>query len=147
MASSHQESDDLIAGINVTPLVDVTLVLCIILMVTAKMVAQPTSIPLELPRAASGSTDVQTMMSIELAANGATVVDTKVQPGDDAIFTLAKDARSKNPEIRVVIRADQSVQHGRVIHVLDLLKQAGVAKIAFATALAPAMPTGGAAPK
>lgn len=134
---SSQDTDDAIVGINVTPLVDVTLVLCIILMVTAKMVAQPTSIPLELPRAATGSTDVQTMMSIELAANGATMVDSKAQPNDDAIFDLAKTARSKNPEIRVVIRADTSVQHGRVIHVLDLLKQAGVAKIAFATAFAP----------
>src|SRR5277367_2102292 len=118
---SSQDADDAIVGINVTPLVDVTLVLCIILMVTAKMVAQPTSIPLELPRAASGSTDVQTMMSIELAANGATVVDSKPQPNDEAIFDLAKAARAKNPEIRTVIRADQSVQHGRVIHVLDLL--------------------------
>jgi biopolymer transport protein ExbD len=137
MAGGAQDADDAIVGINVTPLVDVTLVLCIILMVTAKMVAQPTSIPLELPRAATGSTDVQTMMSIELAANGATVVDSKTQSADDAIYALAKDAHTKNPDIRVVIRADQSVQHGRVIHVLDLLKQANVAKIAFATATAP----------
>ena len=137
MAPSSQDSDDAIVGINVTPLVDVMLVLMIILMVTAKMVAQPTSIPLELPRAATGSTEVQTMMSIELAANGATTVDSKAQSNDDAIFDLAKAARAKNPEIRVVIRADTAVQHGRVIHVLDLLKQAGVAKIAFATAFAP----------
>jgi biopolymer transport protein ExbD len=145
MAGGASDADDAIVGINVTPLVDVTLVLCIILMVTAKMVTQPTSIPLELPRAASGSTDVQTMMSIELAANGATVVDSKAEPNDDVIFDLAKNARAKNPEIRVVIRADQAVQHGRVIHVLDLLKQAGIAKIAFATALAP--PVQSAAPK
>jgi len=145
MAGGSQEADDAIVGINVTPLVDVTLVLCIILMVTAKMVAQPTSIPLELPRAASGSTDVQTMMSIELAANGATVVDSKAQANDEVIFDLAKTAHTKNPDIRTVIRADQSVQHGRVIHVLDLLKQAGVAKIAFATSLAP--PVQSAAPK
>jgi biopolymer transport protein ExbD len=143
-AGSSQDTDDAIVGINVTPLVDVTLVLCIILMVTAKMVAQPTSIPLELPRASQGSTDVQTMMSIELAANGATVVDSKAQPNDDAIFELAKAASAKNPELRVVIRADQSVQHGRVIHVLDVLKQAHVAKIAFATAMAPPIQPGGA---
>ena len=134
---ASQDTDDAIVGINVTPLVDVTLVLCIILMVTAKMVAQPSSIPLELPRAASGSTDVQTMMSIELGAKGETTVDSKMQPNDDAIFDLAKAARAKNPDIRVVIRADTAVQHGRVIHVLDLLKQAGVARIAFATAFAP----------
>jgi biopolymer transport protein ExbD len=140
---ASQDADDAIVGINVTPLVDVTLVLCIILMVTAKMVTQPTAIPLELPRAASGSTDVQTMMSIELAANGATVVDSKLVANEDAIFELAKTAHTKNPDIRTVIRADQTVQHGRVIHVLDLLKQAGVAKIAFATALAPPVQSAG----
>ena len=144
-ASGAQDTDDAIVGINVTPLVDVTLVLCIILMVTAKMVAQPTSIPLELPRASSGSTEVQTQMSIELAANGATVVDTKFLPNDDAIFALAEAARAKNPEIRVVIRADLAVTHGRVIHVLDLLKNAKIAKIAFATSMAPP-PTEKAAP-
>jgi biopolymer transport protein ExbD len=140
---ASQDADDAIVGINVTPLVDVTLVLCIILMVTAKKVTQPTAIPLELPRAASGSTDVQTMMSIELAANGATVVDSKLVTNEDAIFELAKTAHTKNPDIRTVIRADQTVQHGRVIHVLDLLKQAGVAKIAFATALAPPIQSAG----
>jgi biopolymer transport protein ExbD len=142
---SSQDADDAIVGINVTPLVDVTLVLCIILMVTAKMVAQPTSIPLELPRASNGSTDVQTQMSIELAANGATVVDSKAVPNDDVIQGLAESARAKNPDIRVVIRADLAVQHGRVIHVLDLLKNAKIAKIAFATAMAPP-PTNKGAP-
>ncbi len=137
MAGASQDSDDAIVGINVTPLVDVTLVLCIILMVTAKMVTQPSSIPLELPRASQGSTEVQTMMSIELAASGATVVDGKVPPNDEAIFDLAKTAHQKNAELRTVIRADTTVQHGRVIHVLDLLKQAGVAKIAFGVAAVP----------
>jgi biopolymer transport protein ExbD len=46
-------------------------------------------------------------------------------------MALAKSAREKNPELRAVIKADTAVTHGRVIHVLDLLKQAQVAKIAF----------------
>lgn len=48
-----------------------------------------------------------------------------------AILPLARAAREKNPELRAVIKADASVPHGRVIHVLDLLKQAQVSKIAF----------------
>ena len=51
---------------------------------------------------------------------------------DEAIGPLAKDAFHKNKELRAVIRADKKVEHGRVIHVLDLLKRAGIAKIAFA---------------
>jgi biopolymer transport protein ExbD len=146
MASSSQDNDDAIVGINVTPLVDVTLVLAIVLMVTAKMVANPSAIPLELPKAAVGS-DVQTVFSIELATNGAIVVDGNRLAKDDDLFPLAKTARSKNPELRAVIKADSAVTHGRVIHVLDLLKQANVAKIAFGVAPTAPMPNTPPGPK
>ena len=66
-----------------------------------------------------------------LTANGAAMVDSVPIAGDDAIFALARTAHGKNNELRAVIKADSAVPHGRVIHVLDLLKQAGVAKIAF----------------
>jgi biopolymer transport protein ExbD len=59
-------------------------------------------------------------------------VDSKQVASDDAIARLAKEARTKTTDLRAVIRADRKVEHGRVIHVLDLLKRAGVAKIAFA---------------
>jgi len=143
---ASQDSDDAIVGINVTPLVDVTLVLAIVLMVTAKMVANPSAIPLELPKAAMGA-DVQTVFSIELATNGAIVVDGNRLAKDDDLFPLAKTARSKNPELRAVIKADSAVTHGRVIHVLDLLKQANVAKIAFGVAPTAPMPTAPPGPK
>jgi biopolymer transport protein ExbD len=143
MAGGAQETDDAITGINVTPLVDVMLVLLIIFMVTAKLIVSQ-SVPLDLPKAAS-SQDVQTVFSVDLAADGRMFVDSKPQPNDDAVFDLAKAARQKNPELRAVIRADSTVPHGRVIHVLDLLKQSGVAKIAFGVAPAPPVP-GGAVP-
>ncbi len=130
MAGGAQENtDEAITGINVTPLVDIVLVLLIIFMVTAKLIVSK-SVPLDLPKAATGS-DIQTVFSIVLAADGTTQVDSKIVPSDDAIFALAKEAHDKNPELRAVIKADASVPHGRVIHVLDLLKQAQVAKIAF----------------
>lgn len=140
---AKDEADESITGINVTPLVDITLVLLIIFMVTAKLIVSK-SVPLDLPKAASGS-DIQTVFSITLSADGATQVDAKAVPNDDAIFPLAKTAREKNPELRAVIKADSSVPHGRVIHVLDLLKQAQVAKIAFG--VSPVAPVkGGTAP-
>jgi biopolymer transport protein ExbD len=126
---SSDSSDESITGINVTPLVDIVLVLLIIFMVTAKLIVSK-SVPLDLPKAASGS-DVQTVFSIVLAADGSTQVDSKSVPGDDSILATAKAAREKNPELRAIIKADSAVPHGRVIHVLDLLKQAQVAKIAF----------------
>lgn len=141
-ASSNNDDDGVIAGINVTPLVDITLVLLIIFMVTARIIVSQ-SLPLDLPKAAQGQ-DVQLIFGLELHANGDTVVDGKKLPDEAAILPLAREAQAKNPELRAVIRADTTVQHGRVIHALDLLKQAGVSKIAFG--VTPISPEPGAAP-
>ncbi len=124
-----------INGINVTPLVDITLVLLIIFMVTAKIIVSQ-SVPLDLPKASTG-VDVQTVFSIVLAADGTTQVDSRGVSNDEAVFPLAKEAHDKNNELRAVIKADSAVTHGRVIHVLDLLKQAGVQKIAFGVSPVP----------
>lgn len=143
MAGGALEESEEISSINVTPLVDITLVLLIIFMVTAKIIVSQ-SVPLDLPKAASGQ-EVQTVFSIVLAADGTTQVDSHPVDNDEAVLALSKDARTKNPELRAVIKADSSVPHGRVIHVLDLLKQAGVSKIAFG--VSPVPPTVQPAPK
>ena len=140
MAGGAQDTEEGITGINVTPLVDITLVLLIIFMVTAKIIVSQ-SVPLDLPKAASGG-QIQSVFSVVLAADGSTQVDSKGVANDDAIFALAKEAGAKNSELRAVIKADTSVPHGRVIHVLDLLKQAGVSKIAFGVSPVPPMPGG-----
>ncbi|MCC6214570.1 MAG: biopolymer transporter ExbD [Polyangiaceae bacterium] len=140
-ASANNDDDGLISGINVTPLVDIVLVLLIIFMVTARIIHNQ-GLMMDLPKAASGE-DVQTVFSVELSADGKTVVDSKPTADDDAIRGLAQAAKAKNKDIRAVIRADRKVEHGRVIHVLDLLKRAGIAKIAFAVS---PMPEGAAVP-
>jgi biopolymer transport protein ExbD len=142
-ASSNQGDDDgMVSGINITPLVDITLVLLIIFMVTAKLIVSQ-SLPLDLPKAANGQ-DIQMIFGVELHSNGDTVVNGKKMANDDGVLPLAKEELAKNPELRAVIRADTTVQHGRVIRVLDLLKQGGVTKIAFGVTPVPAEP--GAAP-
>jgi biopolymer transport protein ExbD len=147
-AGSSGDDDGMVSGINVTPLVDITLVLLIIFMVTAKLIVSQ-SLPLDLPKAAQGQ-EVQVIFGLELHANGDTVVDGKKVANDDAVFPLAKEAIAKNADLRAVIRADTAVQHGRVIRTLDLLKQAGISKIAFGVSPVPAEPgaaPAGAAPK
>ena len=130
MAGGAGDDDGLISGINVTPLVDVSLVLLIIFIVTARIIVQ-SGIPMDLPKAASGE-EVQTIFSVELTADGKTYVDSVQVASDAAIANLAKKAKAKNEDLRAVIRADMKVEHGRVIGVLDLLKRSGIAKIAFA---------------
>ena len=129
MAAGQEDDDGIISAINVTPLVDITLVLLIVFMVTAKIIVS-TSLPLDLPKAAKGET-VQMVFGLELHANGDIVVDGKRMSDDKAVLALAREALSKNKDLRAVIRADKTVQHGRIIRILDLLKQAGVSKIAF----------------
>ncbi len=131
MAGGASNDDDgMISGINVTPLVDVVLVLLVIFMVTAPMI-HAQGMPMDLPQA-SKTENLQTIFSVELGADGATMVDSEALASDEAISPLARKAKQANPELRAVIRADKKVEHGRVIHVLDLLKKSGIAKIAFA---------------
>jgi biopolymer transport protein ExbD len=131
MAGGASDDDDgLIAGINVTPLVDVTLVLLIIFMVTARIIVSQ-GMPMDLPKSASGEA-LQTVFAVELTADGKTRIDSEAVADDEALVPLAKNAKTKNKDLRAVIRADKKVEHGRVIHVLDLLRRSGIAKIAFA---------------
>jgi biopolymer transport protein TolR len=126
--ASPQNGNGIIAGINVTPLVDITLVLLIIFIVTAKLIVTP-AVPLELPRA-SQSQELQVVFSVSVPANGPTLVNGE-PTNDELLVRLAKAASLKDPNLRVVINADGAVPHRRVIHMLDLIKSAGIARIAF----------------
>ena len=78
MAFGAQENDEEITGINVTPLVDIMLVLLIIFLVTAKLAASPPKgLPLELPKSASADT-VQLVFAVALSADGRTAVNGQV---------------------------------------------------------------------
>ncbi len=133
MAGGAQDTEEAITGINVTPLVDITLVLLIIFMVTTSMIVRNQAVQLDLPKAATGQNNVQAVLSIVMTADGRTLVDGKLVANDDAISGPAKEALAEHPEMRAVIKADSAVTHGRVIHVLDLLKKEHVNKLAFGT--------------
>jgi len=129
MAATSQNSNGIIAGINVTPLVDITLVLLIIFIVTAKIIVAP-AVPLDLPRA-SQSEQVQVIFSVIVPADGPTLVNGQPVTNDDAVLQLAQQAFAGDPEVRAVINADGEDKYRRVIHVLDLIKSAGISRVAF----------------
>jgi biopolymer transport protein ExbD len=126
------DDDGEISGINVTPLVDITLVLLIIMMVTARIIVSQ-SVPMDLPKAAVGK-QVQLQFRVDVAKSGDVYVDGKKVDAIEQLLPLAREALSKNPDLRAVISADTTVQHGTVMRVMDLLKQANVNKIAFGVA-------------
>jgi biopolymer transport protein ExbD len=130
MASAGDNGNGgIISGINVTPLVDITLVLLIIFIVTAKIIVAP-AVPVDLPKA-STSEDVQLVFALTIPENGPVLVNNVVAPDDDALARMARAAVAKDAEVRVVINADGGARHKRVIHALDVLKRAGVKRVAF----------------
>ncbi|MDB4975583.1 MAG: ExbD/TolR family transport energizing protein [Myxococcaceae bacterium] len=134
MAGGNQPRGGIIEGINVTPLVDIVLVLLIIFIVTAKMVVAP-SVPLDLPAATHGE-EVQTIFSVAIPKSGELLIDG--EPASDAsLHERAKRALAKDKELRAVIQADGDVPHRRVIDVLDRLKSAGLTRVAFGSTKRP----------
>jgi len=127
--SSGQEQNGIIAGINVTPLVDVMLVLLVIFIVTAKIIVTP-AVPLDLPHAAHGE-EVQVVLSVVVPVQGSILVNGAAVPDDPALIDDARRALASDPELRAVIQADGAVAHRRIVHILDLLRDAGVTRVAF----------------
>lgn len=126
---SGSDQDDSISEINVVPLVDIILVVLIIFMVTAPMIMKP-SINVNLPKAASGDKSTPSQLSIAIAAGG--VLNLNGATADEnAIQTKAQEEVGKNPEIQAIISADKDVPHGTVVHIIDVVKTAGVKKFAI----------------
>src|SRR5262245_59941840 len=118
--AANAPHDQPVTGINVTPLVDVMLVLLVIFMITARL-DERHALPLDLPQAASGS-EAQQVLSVALDAEGKRSVDGKVIPDDAALHELASDMRRRHPELRTIIAAAKRANHGDVIHLLDTLR-------------------------
>lgn len=125
---AQANADEEIVGINVTPLVDVVLVLLVVLMVTAGYIASR-AIPVDLPKAATGEAVPQTL-ALSIDHTGALFLDGQPigEPEARARIAARKAAR---PDLRAVIAADGRVAHQRVIRVIDLLRQEHVTEFAL----------------
>jgi biopolymer transport protein ExbD len=129
VAASGDDEDDLISGINVTPLVDVVLVLLIIFMVTATYIVRA-SIEVDLPRAAHGGDSVGTLLSIVVSRGGEVFLD-GVALDEEALVRATREAVARDADARVVISADRGALHGAVVRVIDLVKGAGATRFAI----------------
>ncbi len=128
---ASQDDEGAITGINVTPFVDIALVLLIIFMVTAKYIVTPQAIPVDLPHASTGG-GVTVAVAISVDQTGAIFADTRPVTEQELVGVM-RQRKAENPEVRAIIAADQRVPHGRVIRVIDLVRQAGVTKFAIQT--------------
>lgn len=140
------DDDGLITAINVTPLVDVTLVLLVVLMVTATA-EMSRNIPVELPTTSPPSSPSETpsTLAITIDRGGNLLLDN--QPSNlAALAAAARTARASDPQTRAIIAASPLVPHSRVVSVIDTLRAANVLKFAIATPAAGAAVTGDRAP-
>jgi biopolymer transport protein ExbD len=131
-AQASGGNDESFTSINVTPLVDIMLVLLVVFMVTARLISQ-SSVPMDLPHAASGSAE-QTIWTITISQSGETWLDGALVTGKGVLRARAAQALARTPELRAVIAASRHAEHGTVVGVLDELRVAGLTRVAFAVA-------------
>jgi biopolymer transport protein ExbD len=130
MASNFDPSgEDNITDINITPFVDVVLVLLVIFMVTAPIMVKE-SMNIQLPKAKSTDQSKNKTISVGISKTGQILLN-----GELIDLTLLYDkavtVKKKFPEVQVMINADRESVHGDVIKVLDQIKLAGIKNFAF----------------
>ncbi len=120
--------------INVTPIIDVALVLVIILLITAPMLSVA-DLEVELPAAHSRDVEDQGFISITLSNSGEIAVDEQVLSGVDQVQSALRSriAQQKGDKAMVVIRADASLPHALVRHVLEEARLGGATQLGIAT--------------
>ena len=134
MAFRYGDNDDLgdMAEINVTPLVDVMLVLLIIFMVTAPMLTQ--GLDVSLPEAEGKSFELASNNPSKVTINavGGVYVDGVAVGSQDLELSLLPTLRAKGIK-RALLEADEGVPYGRVVAVLDIMNRAGVQQLGMIT--------------
>jgi biopolymer transport protein ExbD len=119
--------------INVTPIIDVALVLVIIMLITAPMITA-LSMEIDLPKAKTRSIEDEVRLSITLGREGEVAVDDELVAPDKLLGVLAgKMSASSNKNILIVVRADAAIPHGTVKQVINDARTAGAKRIAVAT--------------
>src|SRR5450755_3296602 len=119
----------IISEINVTPLVDIMLVLLIIFMLTAHLIAKQV-IEIELPHASQSTALTPTTIAITLARDGKLYLNDKPSTAEGLRAAIAA-AVAKDPRTQAIISADKDVTHGRVVWVLDVVKSVGISSFAI----------------
>jgi len=126
---AQAQDEDGINGINVTPLVDVTLVLLIVFMVTATVIGKA-AIEVELPRAANGGEVTGKTFALMVSREGRTFLD-GAEIDDARLIEAVRTAQANGEEVQAIVGADKNASHGSVTHLLDVLKGLGVLKFAI----------------
>ncbi|KTB82865.1 ExbD/TolR family protein [Pseudomonas syringae] len=132
MAFSTQDTDEVLSEINVTPLVDVMLVLLVVFIVTAPLLTN--SIPINLPKTESvAPVEQKDPLVVSIDGQGKLFINKdEIQP--DLLETNLKAAREKTPDVRVQLQADNAVNYGEVARAMASIERAGITRLSVITA-------------
>ncbi|MCB9558814.1 MAG: biopolymer transporter ExbD [Kofleriaceae bacterium] len=130
------DEDDAITGINVTPLVDVVLVLLVIFMVTARLIVGR-GVDVSRPKAATGG-QVSSNILVSVDKDGVLYVNGDAQPDAASATARIKVLLETSPDAKAIIDGDAAAAYGGVMRAIDVVTAAGIEKIALANAPLPA---------
>jgi biopolymer transport protein ExbD len=131
MAFQNNSNQDMMSEINVTPLVDVMLVLLIVFIVTAPLLSQSIEVKLPKTAAVSGRMDTKQQI-ISINAQGEITLESIVM-NDEKLAQQLADAAAGKDNFELHIHADEAVPYGRVAQIMAIAQHAGVSKLSFMT--------------
>jgi len=123
------DQDEIISNINITPMVDVMLVLLVIFMITANFMKKE-SININLPTAEKADPNLKESTRISLTAEGQLYLDDKETDIERLTNALIREAKLR-PNIRVTLSADETLPYGKIARLMGIIKKAGVNRIAL----------------
>ena len=134
MSLQPDDNGQIMSEINITPLVDIMLVLLIIFMLVSTLV-DFSAIHVELPKAATGENAKSESVSIVISKSGEYFLSGEPMGSIDALKQNIEHLKKQNPQIQAIISADKSVSHGQVVKIIDLIRRLNISKFAIGVEL------------
>lgn len=130
-AADSNSGDDsgLMSAINVTPFVDVVLVLLVIFMVTAPIIAKDI-LNLKLPKTESGDGKAMSTLGVSVNRQGQILLN-GIPVSEEALRSEVTKALAENKDTQAIIAGDVETSYGNIVRVIDLIKSAGLSKFAI----------------
>lgn len=127
--SAPSGDDDEISNINITPMVDVILVLLVIFMVTANFLKKE-SININLPKVQAADPNVAQSVQVALTRDGKIILEGQNTTEEKLFLSLQRDSKYR-PNMRLTLSADENLSYGTITKLMGLIRKAGVTRIAL----------------
>ena len=134
MSFNNYPQQEMMSEINVTPLVDVMLVLLVVFIITAPLLA-PQSLKISLPKTEAVKQDNK-LQAVRLTVDEQGLIELDSQALTDLELAEILKLRAADPQFQLQVDADKAVQYGRIAELMAIAQHAGVAKLAFTTVVA-----------